>query len=217
MPCERASPISRTRATIMTIASPNKTQENPGSNPGAGGGKRKWPVTAVGLLLLMEALILISIFPVLVIYILSKLPPEQLSLLFPAGGGVAPLYVKFSGLRGFLLTIHFASVRVVVPANITSSAIFGFFSPILIVTGIVFLKRWRRAWMLAVFLQALFLSLALIFYFNLFHPYVYVVMFYSSYLVFYLNHHDVKIAFPELRPAARRGLHESAPAGLKDS
>ena len=69
--------------------------------------------------------------------------------------------------------------------------------------------------MLAVFLQALFLSLALILYFNLYNPYVYVVMLYSSYLVFYLNHHEVKIAFPELRSASRRAVHETAPNGLK--
>jgi hypothetical protein len=174
-------------------------------------------VTAVGLLLMLEAFLLLCIFPTLVIFRLYKLPPEQLSLVFLPGGGIAPFHVEFSGMRSFLLTLHFASLKVVIPPNVTSSAIYGFFSPLLILTGIAFLNLWRRAWMLAVFFQALFLSLALIFYFNLRHPYVYVVMLYASYLVFYLNHHDVKIAFPELRPPARSAMHESAPARLKDS
>jgi hypothetical protein len=201
----------------MTMASSDNPQATPGKATVAGSGKRKWPVTAVGLLLLFEAVLLLCIFPVLVFWIFLKLPAEQLSLLFPATGGIAPLNLTFSGMRGFLLTIHFATVDVVIPADVTSSAIFGFFSPILIVTGVAFLNRWRRAWLLAVFLQGLFLSLALIFYFNLRHPYVYLVMLYCSYLVFYLNHHEVRIAFPDLRPEARKGLHESAPSGIRDS
>jgi len=42
-------------------------------------------------------------------------------------------------------------------------------------------------------------------------------MLYSSYLVFYLNHHDVKIVFPDARSEARRMMHESIPLELKDS
>jgi len=217
MPCGRALPISRIYATIMMKSSSQEIPASAGKAPGAGGSKRTWPVTAVGLLLILEAFLLICIFPALVILEFSKLSLAQLGMLFPGGGGIAPLYVDFSGLRRLLLTVHFASVSVVIPARITSSAVFGFCSPVLILTGIAFLNKWRRAWMLAVFLQALFLALALIFYFNLRHPYVYVVMLYSSYLVFYLNHHEVRIVFPERRPTAGRIVRESALAERRDS
>jgi hypothetical protein len=197
-------------------ANSTQFQESTGKAPGVGSGKRKWPVTAVGLLLLLEALFLAGIFPALVVLEFSKLPGGQLGLLFPAGGGIAPLHVYFSGLGEFLLTVQFASVSVAIPARITTSAIFGLLSPLLLVTGIAFLNQWRRAWMLAVFLQALFLSLALIFYFNLRHGYVYLVMLYSSYLVFYLNHHDVKIAFPDRRLETRKAVPPSARVKMQD-
>jgi hypothetical protein len=161
--------------------------------------RRKWPVTAVGLLLLLQAVFLLSIFPALVVLELLYLPPEAFEQLFAPQGGLVPILVEFVGLPDLDLALHFASVTTPIPDRVLASAVFSSLSLMALLTGVAFLSQWRRAWMLAVFLQALLLALALVAYYYLRHAYIYLVMLFSVYLVFYLNHYEVRIAFQPRR------------------
>ena len=179
----------------MVSNSPISGQTGTGQSASDRSERRKWPVTAVGLLLFLQAVFLLSIFPALLVLEFLYLPTEAFEQLFAPQGGIVPILVEFVGIPEFDLTLHFASVIMPIPDRVLASAIFSSLSLLALLIGVAFLSQWRRAWTLAVFLQGLLLALALVAYFNLRHAYIILVMLFSIYLVFYLNHYEVRIAF----------------------
>ena len=80
-----------------------------------------------------------------------------------------------------------------------ASVVFSFLALPVLIIGLLFLASRRIAWVLALFMQALILSLAMVGYFSFRHPYVYLVMGYSIFMVFYLNHYEIQASFRTLR------------------
>jgi len=160
--------------------------------------KRSWPVTVVGILLLLQAVFLVSIFPVLLGYEFYQLPEITFDSLFPESGGIAPLRLEVESLRGLQINIYVADQVVHIPLKILTAMVFSFISVAVLLTSIAFLALWRHAWTLAVFLQGLILLASLIIYFYAHHPYIYLVMLFSIFLVFYLNYYEVRITFQVL-------------------
>ena len=79
------------------------------------------------------------------------------------------------------------------------SIIFIPLSLLAILAAISFLRLWRNAWTNAMLLQGFTLLIALILYFTGKPFYVYILMLYSIFMVLYLNHYEVQVAF-RLKP-----------------
>lgn len=166
--------------------------------------KRRWPQVSAGLLCIFQACFLTFIFPAKLAIMIYQLPPEQLELLLPSSGGLAPLQFELAGLLDGGLDILFAGQIFNVPSSILTSLLFTFFAIPLLLAGLFFWQRKRGIWTTAVFMEGLILSLSLVVYFN-YHPnYIYLVMLSGILAVFYLNTYDVQVAFQEL-PMHRDG------------
>lgn len=133
--------------------------------------KRPWPVTAVGLLLLLQAVVLFGIgaFYFAAVYLLDLWAPL-------AALSAEELFLGV--LDKTLLSIIF------IPLSLLA-----------ILVAISFLRLWRNAWTNAMLLQGLTLLIALILYFTGKPFYVYILMLYSIFIVLYLNYHEVQVAF----------------------
>lgn len=137
---------------------------------------RPWAVTAIGLLMFPQALILLvlGVFYFGSVYLLDVWKP--LSTL-----GVEKLYL--GAFTNMVLIIIFISLAL-----------------LSIMAAIGLLRLWRNAWTNAMLAQGLTLLVALILYLGARPWYIYILMLYSVFMVLYLNHYEVKMAF---RPGLR--------------
>jgi hypothetical protein len=120
-----------------------------------------WPVSVLGLLLLLQAVCLFD-----------------LGLYFFSGG---------LGLERSLIVERFVAE----PVNaLAMGVVFIPLSLLALLSGISFLGMWRIAWLMAMLVQGLSLLTALVLYFNQKPGYVYVIMLYSIFMVIYLNYFE---------------------------
>lgn len=163
--------------------------------------KRAWSVTAVGVLLILQAIVMFMIFPVLVAFEIDQMPDAQLLWLINENGGLAQVRIEVVDWSKLEFLLDFTRMRVPVPSRvITSLAFLALAMPVLI-TGFLFLRLWRHAWTLAVFFEGAILAIALYVYFNFRHPYIYLLMISGIFMVFYLNYFEVQLAFQRyIRP-----------------
>jgi hypothetical protein len=132
--------------------------------------KRSWPMTAVGLLLLLQAtgLFVLGAIYFATVYLLDLWAP--------------------------LVALSTEELLFGVVNKVIMSIIFIPLSLLAILAAIGFLRLWRNAWMNAMLLQGLTLLIALILYFTGKPFYVYILMLYGIFMVLYLNYYDVQIA-----------------------
>lgn len=133
--------------------------------------RRTWPVTAVGLLLLLQAAGLFGLGAIYfaTVYLLDLWAPMS----------ALSIEELFSGVVN----------------NVLMSIIFIPLSLLAILVAIGFLRLWHNAWTNAMLLQGLTLLIALILYFTGKPFYVYILMLYSIFMVLYLNYYEVQVAF----------------------
>ena len=148
--------------------------------------KRPWPVTAVGLLLLLQAVMLFGL------------------------GAIYFVAVYLLDAFGHVLELSAEELLLGMAESVVMSIIFIPLSLLAILAAIGFLRLWRSAWTNAMLLQGLTLLIALILYFTGKPFYVYILMLYSIFLVLYLNYYDVQMAF---RPQPVVENREEAPQG----
>lgn len=164
--------------------------------------RRKWPVTAIGILLMVEALVLLGV--VALIFALSVAELEvALSALWEALR-TDPLGISTDLLRlpQDAIALEVAGERIFIPVEVVVSTWhLPFVLPALLV-GLLFLRHWRPAWAAALVLQGLLLIVDLRIYFLYRDPYACLLMLFPILLVIYLNHYDVRLAFQsrEQRP-----------------
>jgi len=145
--------------------------EDPGAEP-SGPRIRPWSVKTVGLLLLLQALGMccISLF-----------------------------YIDVSDLADRLIEMSDPGTWTVL-RYVTGDAIAGIFlvqlSMLAFLAALGFWRMRRNAWMNALILQGLSLSLALVRYFTGAKSWgMYILMLYAVLMVFYLNYYEVRMAF----------------------
>ena len=149
--------------------------------------ERTWPVTAVGLLLLLQAvgLFVLGAIYFAIVYLLD-------------------LWAPLSALSAEELFLGVVN-------QVVMSIIFIPLSLLAILAAVGFLRLWRNAWTNAMLLQGLTLLIALILYFTGKPLYVYMLMLYGIFMVLYLNDHHVKTAFrPESTIENREEAHQGS-------
>lgn len=165
--------------------------------------QRKWPVTAIGILLMVEALVLLGS----VALILALNVPDlevALNALWDALR-TDPMGISTDLLRlpQDAVALEVAGERVFIPVEaVVSTWHLPFVLPALLI-GLLFLRHWRPAWAAALVLQGVLLIIDLRIYFLYGAAYACLLMLFPILLVIYLNHYDVRLAFQsrEQRPA----------------
>jgi hypothetical protein len=156
---------------------------------------RSWPVTIAGLLLVLQAVFLLLLSPTLLAIDFAQRPEAGLILFFPPEGGVIVPQIKSLDLSQLNFAMVFPENMIAISPQVVTSFIFLVLSPLVLIAGVLFLTTWRRSWTIALFLQAVIISISLWIYFNFHHPYVNLIMINCIFLVFYLNLSDIQIAF----------------------
>jgi hypothetical protein len=164
--------------------------------------QRKWPVTAIGILLMVEAVVLLAS----VALILALNVPDlevALNALWEALR-TDPLGISTDLLRlpQDALALEVAGERIFIPVEaVVSTWHLPVVLPALIV-GLLFLRHWRPAWAAALIVQGALLIIDLRIYFLYRSAYACLLMLFPILLVIYLNHYDVRLAFQsrEQRP-----------------
>ena len=133
--------------------------------------KRPWPVTAVGLLLLLQA---VGLFVCGAVYFATVY--------------LLDLWAPLSALSAEELILGVVN-------KVVMSIVFIPLSLLAILAAIGFLRLWRNAWTNAMLLQGLTLLVALFLYFSGKPWYVYLQMLYGIFMVLYLNYRDVRMTF----------------------
>ncbi len=157
--------------------------------------KRAWSVTAVGILLIVQAVFMFFIFPVLVADEVNKMPDGELSWLFSENKRLAPFTIEVVDLSQLKFLLDFTSMRVLIPSEVVTSLAYLILSVPTLIAGILFLHLWKHAWTLAVFLQSVILTIAIYVYFNFKHPYIFLMMVSGVLMVLYLNYYEVQLVF----------------------
>jgi hypothetical protein len=161
--------------------------------------KRTWPVVAVGLLLLLQAIGLLALSVVhfgaaylaqvgLLEQLLEQSAEEQLLNLLPTPVKmwvIASLGTVNEELLSRMTETTFVSIGLLFIVLFTMA----------IVAAISFLRTEQNAWTAAMLVQGLDLLMALLLYFRGKPWYVYAMMLYSVPIVLYLNYHEVRIVF----------------------
>jgi magnesium-transporting ATPase (P-type) len=160
--------IHRSRKGIEMAQADNTRKVGPTSNRPR---KRPWSVTAVGLLLLLQA---VGLFGLGAIYFATVYLLE--------------LWAPLTALSAEELLLGVVN-------KVIMSVIFIPLSLLAILAAIGFLRLWHNAWTNAMLLQGLTLLIALTLYFTGKPFYVYILMLYSIFMVLYLSYHDVQMAF----------------------
>ena len=160
---------------------------------------RKAPILLVGLLLVLQALFLFAVFPTVIVIDFLIRPEAHMIMFFPEGGGFVTPQVEVESPQTLDILFHFPDATITIPGKEVVSVVFSFLALPVLLIGLLFMASRRVAWVLALFMQALILSLAMVGYFNFRHPYVYLVMGYSIFMVFYLNHYEIQASFRTLR------------------
>jgi hypothetical protein len=138
---------------------------------------RPWAVTAVGLLLLLQAIGLFGLgtFYFGSVYLLDVWQPLS--------------SLTGEDLLNYVLNRTIRTIVFIPLAALALAAAGGF------------LRLWRSAWINAMLVQGLTLLIALILYLNEKPWYAYAMMLYGIVMVLYLNYYDVKVAFQPKAPA----------------
>ncbi len=176
--------------TVQDSSKIIETQVNPTETR-----KRSWPVTAAGMLLILQALFLLLTFPVLVGIEIYNLPDARLSWLINADGSLPPVRLEIIDLSKLEVLLDFSVMRIPIPSRVITSFAFSTLALLLLVTAFLFLRLWKHAWTLAVLFEGIILAIALFVYFNFIHPYIYLIMISGIFMVFYLNYYEVQMAF----------------------
>jgi len=100
----------------------------------------------------------------------------------------------FNGL-GIRYTLMMTTLLAEPVNTLIRGLVFGSLGLLALLAGIGFLRLWRTAWVVAMFLQGLCLVTALILYFDHKPAYVYLLMGYSILMVIYLNYSEVYATF----------------------
>lgn len=180
--------------------------------------KRTWPVTAVGLLLLLQAIGLLILSIVyfgasylaqmgLLKQLLEQSAEEQLLSLLPA-----PVKMWVIASLGAVNEELFA--RMSETSFVSVGLLFIALSTMAVLAAISFLRMERNAWTAAMLVQGLNLLMALLLYFRGKPWYVYVMMLYSIPMVLYLNYHEVRVVF-QSRPIGTRRMRSARVGGRK--
>ncbi|MEW5872538.1 MAG: hypothetical protein AB1894_24975 [Chloroflexota bacterium] len=159
---------------------------------------RKASVTLVGLLLLLQAFFLFAIFPTLVVINFVQRPEAHLVMFIQDGKFILPR-VEVESTQTLDILFYFPDATIAIPGRIVTAIPFSWLAPAVLLVSLFFLGTWRPAWALALLLQVALMVLSLAIYFYFRHPYVYLVMAYSIFMVFYLNHYEIQVAFQSLR------------------
>lgn len=149
----------------------------------------------VGLFLVLQAFFLFLLLPAMVTLDFVQRPEAHMVMFFPSDGGMIIPRLKIDDLTGLQMAFVFPDSEISIPGQVVTGLLYWFLCIPTLLIGIFFLRIWRYAWSMALALQIILLSLALIIYFIYRQPYVYLVMLYSIFLVFYLNHYEVQQAF----------------------
>jgi hypothetical protein len=180
--------------------------------------KRTWPVAAVGLLLLLQAVGLLALSVVhfgaaylvqagLLEQLLEQSAEEQLLSLLPTPVKmwvIASLGAVNEELLSRMTGTTFVSVGL----------LFIVLSAMAILAAISFWRTEQNAWTAAMLVQGLNLLMALLLYFRGKPWYVYVMMLYSVPIVLYLNYHEVRVVF-QFRPTALQQARRARIGGRK--
>jgi hypothetical protein len=158
-------------------------------------GKRPWSVTAVGYLLILQAIFLFLTFPVLVGMEIYKLPDARLSWLLTQEGSLEKMQVEIIDLNQLEFLLDFSVMRIPIPSKVITSFVFSALTMPMLITAVLILRLWRHAWTIGIFLEGVILALSLYVYFNFHHPYIYLIMISGILMVFYLNYFEVQLAF----------------------
>ncbi len=164
--------------------------------------RRPWPVTAIGLLLLFQAPLLLG---VTLIVIGLALPDEDRALVaFWQTLRDDPLGISYEILRlpHETIALRVGADTLLLPVEAAVSAwLLPFILPAILV-GLLFLRLWPPAWSGALLLQAALLIVCLRIYSGWSPAYIALVMLSPIGLIVYLNYYEVRLAFEE--PAHRQ-------------
>lgn len=180
--------------------------------------KRTWPVAAIGLLLLLQAIGLLALSVVhfgaaylaqvgLLEQLLEQSAEEQLLSLLPTSVKmwvIASLGAVNEELLSKMTETTFVSIGL----------LFIVLSTMAILAAISFLRTEQNAWTAAMLVQGLNLLMALLLYFRGKPWYVYVMMLYSVPIVLYLNYHEVRVVF-QSRPTGPQRARRARIGGRK--
>ena len=162
---------------------------------------RKWPVTANGILLLVEALFLIGAVAV----VMSSGVPDLEAGVRALGAAVRDdpggVSLKILRLPRDAIGLQVGDETLFIPEDVVVSTWhLPFVLPALLL-GLLFLRLWRPAWAAALLLQALLLGIDLRIYYVWRATWVCLLMIFPIFMIVYLNHYDVRLAF---QPGTRR-------------
>ena len=163
--------------------------------------RRTWAVTAVGLLLLFQAIVLAGLSPLLIAVELSRLPAPALDPLIGDDGFQFSDLDRLLALPESTLELLAEELDLERMADVATGIVFMPLSVLAIVAAVGFLGLWRRAWTLALLLQGLTLLTALLLYLDRKPWYIYILMLYSIVMVLYLHDGDVRHPFRTQRVA----------------
>jgi len=157
--------------------------------------RRTWAVTAVGLLLLFQALVLAGLSPLLLAIEISRLPASALVPLIGEDGFQDTDLDRLLALPESTLELLAEELDLERMTDVATSILFVPLSVLALVAAFGFLGLWRHAWTLALLLQGLTLLIALLLYLDSKPWYVYILMLYSIVMVLYLHDGDVRHPF----------------------
>lgn len=164
-------PVDQTRIqNAPSIPAPECHQ--PGRNTGtAESPVRPWPVTAVGFLLMLQA---VGLFGIGLFYVLTVDSLTVLARILEMTAGELISAATHNSLVGM----------VYLPLSVLG-----------VVAAVGMWRLWSAAWLNAMLVQGSSLAVALVLYAGPRPAYVYVVMIYSTIVVVYLYHADIRITF----------------------
>jgi len=174
--------------------------------------RRTWAVTAVGLLLLFQAIVLAGLSPLLIAVEFSRLPASAWAPLIGDDGFQDSDLDRLLALPESTLESLAEELDLERMADVATGIVFMPLSVLAIVAVFGFLGLWRSAWTLALLLQGLTLLTALLLYLDRKPWYIYILMLYSIVMVLYLHDGDVQQAF-RIQPVAQEQPDAVIPAG----
>jgi hypothetical protein len=164
-------PVDLTRIqNVPSTPAPECNQPGITTDP-AEGPARPWPVTAVGFLLMLQA---VGLFGIGLFYVLTVDSLVILARILEMTAGELISAATHNSLVGM----------VYLPLSILG-----------VVAAVGMWRLWPAAWLNAMLVQGLSLAVALMLYVGPRPAYVYAVMIYSTMVVIYLYHADIRITF----------------------
>jgi hypothetical protein len=168
-------PVDRTQ--IQRITSAPECSQSDRNTGHAEGQVRPWPVTAVGFLLMVQA---VGLFGIGLFYVLTVNSLAILARILEMTTGELILAAMHNSLVGIAY----------LPLSILAAA-----------AAVGMWRLWPTAWLNAMLVQGFSLAVALVLYAGPRPAYVYAVMIYSTIVVIYLYHADIRITFHTEDPA----------------